>query len=167
MAERIIAPRLRAKKFRHSFFAANNSVWPFNFFCFWVVARNNETTWVLTKTCKSETPINWNTLKYKIWNALIALLLERFYQLKTIEHWNDWFNDVQLSNFIQNTSYHSTFGGSPTVRFLGRQPLKTSDLWISNTSIQRIFSEVWICFRITRRIEQKFFRKGTQILGKF
>ena len=47
------------------------------------------------------------------------------------------FKYVQLASFIQNTSYQSAIGCSPTVLFHVHEPLKPVDLRFNNTLIER------------------------------
>ena len=43
--------------------------------------------------------------------------IKSFLKLITNEDWSDWFKNVQLANFIDNTSYHSAIGCFPTIFF--------------------------------------------------
>ena len=63
--------------------------------------------------------------------------LKRDLQLNTNEQWNDWFKYVQVATFVNNTSYHSAIGCSPTVLFHGREPIEPLNLRFNNTLIEQ------------------------------
>ena len=93
----------------------------------------------------------------------------RILNLKTIEQGNNWFKYVQLAIFINNTSFHSAVGCSPTVPFHGRERIKRLDLQFSNSLIERFSpkSEYVIALQVavkTKVSETKY--KLTERYGK-
>ena len=54
--------------------------------------------------------------------------LKRILKLNTDEKWTTWYKYVDLATFIHNTSYHSSFGCTPSSLFHGREPIKPIDL---------------------------------------
>ena len=64
--------------------------------------------------------------------------LKRIHKLNQSEQWKDWHKYVSLATFIHNTSYHTSFGCSPTVIFHGREPVKPLDLRFSRKAMESV-----------------------------
>ena len=54
--------------------------------------------------------------------------LKRNLKLNTDEKWTTWYKYTDLATFINNTSYHSSIGCTPSSLFHGHEPMKSIDL---------------------------------------
>ena len=63
--------------------------------------------------------------------------LARILKLNSNEAFTNWHKYVPLATFIDNTSYHTSIGCSPTVLFHGKEPMNSLDLRFYSDCIQK------------------------------
>ena len=94
--------------------------------------------------------------------------LKRLSKLNTDEKWTTWYRYVDLATFIDNTSYHSSIGCTPSSLFHGRELNKPTDLrFRSHTLAQKKLTSDYVVDLQCSLLEQFSHTKPRQLDHKY